>query len=102
MLINPKLKEEIVNIDGKNIRHSYDSTLGKSAIPMAGRTLRVLLAHASGVSARAGKAGLTPGQVKTGEKSNENPGIAGDARIKRVYRCDRCDGNPKKNRKENY
>lgn len=56
-LINPKLENEIINIDGKTLRRSHDSTSGKSAIHM--------------VSAWANKAGLTLGQVKVNEKSNE-------------------------------
>jgi len=57
VLINPKLRQEIINIDGKTLRRSGDSVSGKSAIHM--------------VSAWANKAGLTLGQVKTDEKSNE-------------------------------
>jgi len=56
-LINPNIKDEVINIDGKTLRRSHDSQLGKSAIHM--------------VSAWANKAGLTLGQVKTDEKSNE-------------------------------
>lgn len=56
-LINPDTQGEFISIDGKTIRRSHDSKLGKSAIHM--------------VSAWANKAGLTPGQVKTDEKSNE-------------------------------
>jgi predicted transposase YbfD/YdcC len=56
-LINPNIKGEFINIDGKTLRRSHDSKLGKSAIHM--------------VSAWANKAGLTLGQVKTDEKSNE-------------------------------
>ena len=56
-LINPNIKDEIINIDGKTLRRSHDSKLGKSAIHM--------------VSAWANKAGLTLGQVKTDDKSNE-------------------------------
>jgi hypothetical protein len=56
-LINPKLQDEIVNIDGKTLRRSHDSATNRSAIHM--------------VSAWANKAGLTLGQVKVDEKSNE-------------------------------
>lgn len=56
-LVNPNIKNEFINIDGKTLRRSHDSRLGKSAIHM--------------VSAWANKAGLTLGQVKTDEKSNE-------------------------------
>lgn len=55
--INPRHKQEIVSIDGKTVRHSYDTGEGKSAIHM--------------VSAWANTAGLALGQVKTDEKSNE-------------------------------
>lgn len=48
---------EIVNIDGKTLRRSYDSASGASAIHM--------------VSAWASKAGLTLGQMRVAEKSNE-------------------------------
>ena len=56
-LINPNIEGEFINIDGKALRRSHDSKLGKSAIHM--------------VSAWANKAGLTLGQVRTEEKSNE-------------------------------
>ncbi len=55
--INPKCKNEIISIDGKTCRHSYDTANDKSAIHV--------------VSAWANKAGLTLGQVKVNEKSNE-------------------------------
>jgi len=50
-------KQEVVAIDGKRIRSSYDTKSGKSAIHM--------------VSAFATKHGLCLGQVSTDEKSNE-------------------------------
>jgi predicted transposase YbfD/YdcC len=53
--INPRHEQEIINIDGKTLRHSHGE--GKSAIHL--------------ISAWANKAGLTLGQVKTDEKSNE-------------------------------
>ena len=53
--INPRHEQEIINIDGKTLRRSHGE--GKSAIHM--------------ISAWANKAGLTLGQVKTDEKSNE-------------------------------
>ena len=56
-MINPRHTQEIVNIDGKALRRSHDRGNGKSAIHM--------------VSAWANKAGLTLGQVKVDEKSNE-------------------------------
>jgi predicted transposase YbfD/YdcC len=49
--------EEVINIDGKTLRGSYDTEAGVSAIHM--------------VSAWAQKSGLTLGQVKVDEKSNE-------------------------------
>ena len=48
---------QVVAIDGKTLRHSYDRSNNKSAIHM--------------VSAWASKNGITLGQVKTEEKSNE-------------------------------
>lgn len=51
------LTEEIVNIDGKALRHSYDTKAGKSMIYM--------------VSAWANKNNLVLGQVKVTDKSNE-------------------------------
>jgi len=48
---------QVVAIDGKTLRHSYDRSNNKSAIHM--------------VSAWASKNGITLGQVKTDEKSNE-------------------------------
>jgi hypothetical protein len=48
---------QVVAIDGKTLRHSYDRANNKSAIHM--------------VSAWASENGLTLGQVKTEEKSNE-------------------------------
>ena len=56
-VINPRLKGEIVSIDGKTVRGSADSAEGKSAIHV--------------VSAWANKAGLTLGQIKVNDKSNE-------------------------------
>ena len=56
-VINPRLKGELISIDGKTVRHSADAAEGKSAIHV--------------VSAWANKAGLTLGQIKVDEKSNE-------------------------------
>jgi predicted transposase YbfD/YdcC len=56
-VINPRLRQEIISIDGKTVRHSYDTAEEKSAIHV--------------VSAWANKAGLTLGQIKVDEKSNE-------------------------------
>lgn len=53
--INPRHEQEIINIDGKTLRRSHEK--GKSAIHM--------------VSAWANNAGLTLGQVKVDDKSNE-------------------------------
>jgi predicted transposase YbfD/YdcC len=55
--INPGVEREIINIDGKTVRRSHDGSTGKSAIHI--------------VSAWANNAGLTLGQVKVDEKSNE-------------------------------
>jgi len=55
--INPGHTQEIINVDGKTLRRSHDKSNGKAAIHM--------------VSAWANKAGLTLGQVKVDEKSNE-------------------------------
>ena len=53
----PLLPGEVVAIDGKTVRRSYDRTSGKQAIHL--------------VSAWASANTMTLGQVKTGEKSNE-------------------------------
>jgi predicted transposase YbfD/YdcC len=55
--INPAHDQEIISIDGKTVRHSYDSVEGKSAIHV--------------VSAWANKAGLVLGQKRVDEKTNE-------------------------------
>lgn len=55
--VNPNQEQEIVSIDGKTVRHSYDRTNGINPIHM--------------VSAWASKAGLTLGQTRVDEKSNE-------------------------------
>jgi len=55
--VSEKLDNEIVAIDGKTLRHSYDRSLDKAALHM--------------VSAWASKNALVLGQVKTDEKSNE-------------------------------
>lgn len=52
---------EVIAIDGKTLRHSYDSVSGKGAIPM--------------VSAWATENHLVLGQIKVDEKSNEIPAI---------------------------
>ena len=54
--IKPIIEEEIVNIDGKTVRHSFDTKNKTSAIHM--------------VSAWANKAGITLGQIKVNEKLN--------------------------------
>lgn len=55
--VNPKHEQEIVTIDGKTLRRSHDRAKGAAAIHM--------------VSAWASKAGLTLGQQRVNEKSNE-------------------------------
>jgi predicted transposase YbfD/YdcC len=55
--IHPGHDQEVINIDGKTVRRSHDRSNGASAIHM--------------VSAWANTAGLTLGQVKVDEKSNE-------------------------------
>jgi len=55
--VSRKLNNEIVAIDGKTLRHSYDRSSDKAALHM--------------VSAWASKNALVLGQVKTDEKSNE-------------------------------
>ena len=49
--------QELISIDGKILLHCYDSTKGESAIHM--------------ISAWASQAGITLGQLKVNEKSNE-------------------------------
>ncbi len=51
------LGQDIINIDGKTLKHSYDSVHGKSAIHI--------------LSAWASKAGIVLGQIKIDDKSNE-------------------------------
>lgn len=55
--INTLIAGEVIPIDGKTIRHSFDNDAGKSAIHM--------------VSAWASSSGIVLGQIKTDEKSNE-------------------------------
>ena len=55
--VNPGSEEEIINIDGKTARRSHDRSRGKPATHM--------------VSVCANRAGLTLGQRKVEEKSNE-------------------------------
>jgi predicted transposase YbfD/YdcC len=55
--INPQIDQEMISIDGKTLRHSFDTANGKPSIHM--------------VSAWANKAGMVLGQIKTNEKSNE-------------------------------
>lgn len=54
---NELVEEQVIAIDGKCLRHSYDKAAGKSAIYM--------------VSAWASENNIVLGQVKTDEKSNE-------------------------------
>ena len=51
------MEDEIINIDGKTARHSYDSVNNKQALHM--------------ISAWANKAGITLGQLKVADKTNE-------------------------------
>ena len=53
----PRLAGEVINLDGKTLRHSFDTASERSAIHM--------------VSAWAHNAGMVIGQVKVSEKSNE-------------------------------
>lgn len=55
--VHPILDEEIVNVDGKTVRHSFDKNSSTSAVHM--------------VSAWANTAGITLGQIKVNQKSNE-------------------------------
>jgi predicted transposase YbfD/YdcC len=71
--VNANRSEEIVAIDGKTLRHSYDRRSGKSAIHM--------------VSAWASTAGLTLGQRRVDEKSNEITAIPELLRILELEGC---------------
>jgi predicted transposase YbfD/YdcC len=64
---------QVVAIDGKTLRHSYDRANNKSAIHM--------------VSAWASKNGLTLGQVKTDAKSNEITAIPELLRLLEIKGC---------------
>ena len=64
---------QVVAIDGKTLRHSYDRANNKSAIHM--------------VSAWASKDGLTLGQVKTDEKSNEITAIPELLKLLEIKGC---------------
>ena len=66
-------KGEIVSIDGKTVRHSYDKSNGKSAIHM--------------VSAWACANGIVIGQRKTDEKSNEITAIPELLRALEIKGC---------------
>lgn len=55
--VHPHTEGEIVSIDGKTVRHSYDTATNTPSIHM--------------VSAWANTAGITLGQIKVNEKSNE-------------------------------
>jgi predicted transposase YbfD/YdcC len=69
--INPHHEQEIINIDGKTLRRSHGE--GKSAIHI--------------ISAWANKAGLTLGQVKTDEKSNEITAIPELLELLELHGC---------------
>ncbi len=64
---------EVVAVDGKTLRRSFDRASSKAAIHM--------------VSAWASKTGLVLGQVKTDEKSNEIPAIPKLLEILRLEGC---------------
>jgi predicted transposase YbfD/YdcC len=64
---------QVVAIDGKTVRHSYDKTLGKAAIHM--------------VSAWASETGLVLGQCKVDDKSNEITAIPELLRLLDVSGC---------------
>lgn len=64
---------QIIAIDGKTLRRSYDSSSGKAAIHM--------------VSAWASENGITLGQVKTDEKSNEITAIPELLKILELKGC---------------
>lgn len=66
-------KGEIVSIDGKTVRHSYDKSNGKSAIHM--------------VSAWACANGIVIGQRKTDEKSNEITAIPELLKVLEIKGC---------------
>jgi predicted transposase YbfD/YdcC len=69
--INPHHDQEIINIDGKTLRRSHGE--GKCAIHV--------------ISAWANKAGLTLGQVKTDEKSNEITAIPQLLELLELHGC---------------
>jgi len=66
-------KGEIVPVDGKTLRRSHDSSSGRAAIHM--------------VSAWASANGISLGQVKTGEKSNEITAIPELLRVIELEGC---------------
>ncbi len=71
--ISQIFQEEVIAIDGKTLRHSYDSSMDKSAIHM--------------VSAWASANRLVLGQVKVDEKSNE---ITAIPELLKVLSLDDC------------
>jgi len=66
-------KGQVIAIDGKTVRRSHDRTIGKDAIHM--------------VSAWASANGITVGQIKTDEKSNEITAIPELLRLLNVTGC---------------
>ncbi|MEO8837724.1 MAG: ISAs1 family transposase [Herbaspirillum sp.] len=85
------LDGQVVAIDGKTMRGSHHHRLGKKAIHM--------------VSAFASDQGITLGQLKTAEKSNEITAISGTARDAGVegQHCEhRLDGLPDGDRESDY
>ncbi len=80
------MKGEVIAIDGKTLRHSYDRAEDKAAIHM--------------VSAWATQNRLVLGQVKVDDKSNEItaiPELAFGSVTTRMHCDDRCHGVPEGN-----
>lgn len=71
--ISKIIQGEVVAIDGKTLRHSYDSSLNKGAIHM--------------VSAWANANRLVLGQVKVDEKSNEITAIPLLLKVLSIHGC---------------
>ncbi len=93
------MKEEVIAIDGKTLRHSYDASKDKSAIHMVRqRCRRVSLRRrlrTRRVSAWATQNRLVLGLVLVDDKSNEItaiPKLAQGFVTKRLYCDDRCYG----------
>ncbi len=98
------MKGEVIAIDGKTLRHSYDTSQDKAAIHMVRqRCRRVSLRRrlrTRRVSAWATQNRLVVGQVKVDDKSNEItaiPELAFGFVTTRMHCDDRCYGVPEKN-----